>query len=548
MLITINNTTLEHLPGTSLLEISKNFDQLFQSKIVGAWVDGHEKSLNYKINSNCKIVFIEMQSTIGMRIYARSLLFILQIALNNLGIKNTLNVRGHLKNSFYCTLNSNNKISVHDLIPQVKEKMQSIINEDHIIEYHNIEKKSACELFKSSSNDNIHFLELIQPLKQEYISYYKCMNKINYFFSPLVPYTKYLKVFDLVPYRQGILMKFPSIEDASTLPEYIDSPGLATIYAEAEEWAEYLNCDNIADLNSKILNNEFLEIMQIAEALQEKKIAQIADIIATKNPIKKLILIAGPSSSGKTTFANRLRIQLIVNGIKPETISVDDYFVPRELTPRLDTGEFDFENINTIDLKLFNNHLKKLLNGEKVEIPSFEFETGSRKYTGKTLQLAPNQPLIIEGIHCLNDNLTIGIDLYKKFKIYVSAITGISFNEYNRIPTSDSRILRRMVRDYRYRGHTPSDTLKMWPRVREGEEKNIFPYQESADIMFNTSLIYELPILKKYAEPLLYKIKPSETEYPEACRLLNLLQHINIVDNANVPTNSLLREFIGNTN
>ena len=546
MKITINNTNLDYLPGTSLLEISKNFENLFQSKIVGAWVDGHEKSLNYRLTNNCSIRFIELQSTIGMRIYARSLLFVLQIALNNLGITNTLNVRGHLKNSFYCTLSLNNETSVSELIPQIKEEMQIIINENHIIEYHNIEKKAAYELFKSSNSNNIHFLELIQPLKQEYISYYKCMNNINYFFSPLVPYTKYLKVFDVVPYRQGVLIRFPSLENVSTLPEYIDSPGLATIYAEAEEWAEYLNCDNLADLNNKILNNEFLEIMQIAEALQEKKIAQIADIIATKKPIKKLILIAGPSSSGKTTFANRLRIQLIVNGIKPETISVDDYFVPRELTPRLDSGEFDFENINTIDLKLFNNHLKKLLNGEKVEIPSFEFETGSRKYTGKTLQLSPNQPLIIEGIHCLNDKLTSDIDLDKKFKIYVSAITGISFNEYNRIPTTYSRILRRMVRDYRYRGHTPSDTLKMWPRVRDGEEKNIFPYQESADIMFNTSLIYELPILKKYAEPLLYKIKTSEPEYTEACRLLNLLQHINIVDNANVPTNSLLREFIGN--
>ncbi len=545
MNISINGVTKVYSAPISLYEISKDYEQSFASPIVAALVNGHEKSLWYTVEQDVKIEWIEMQSTIGIRVYARSLLFVLQISLNRLGITNMFDVRGHLANSFYCTLRLEAPVDIN-LIHIIEKNMRDIINQNALIEYHQADKMQACE-YLNNCNENIEFLQLIEHLQQPTISYYKCLDNVNYFFSPLVPMTGYLQTFALTSYRGGILLQFPAREDIHTIQPYVDRPALATIYSEAEEWAKYLECATLGDLNNKITTNEFEDIMYISEALQEKKIVQIADMISTQAAQKQLILIAGPSSSGKTTFANRLRIQLIVNGIKPLTVSVDDYFVPREFTPRLPDGSYDFESIETVDLALFNSDLQKILRGDTVQLPTFDFETGSRHYSGKSITLQAGQPVIIEGIHCMNDRLTERIPAEQKFKIYVSAITGVAFNEYNRISTTDCRLLRRMVRDYQFRGHTPAATLQLWPKVRAGEEKNIFPFQETAQVMFNTSLLYELPILKKYVEPLLKIIPPDDPGYSEACRLLNLLQHIKPSPTIEILPNSLLREFIGKT-
>lgn len=541
--ITICTNTDEYPLSTTLTELAAQYQTQFTSPIVAAFVDKHEKSLHYQLEHSATVEFIELRSAIGLRIYTRSLLMLLQMALRKLGLEHVFNVRGHLADAFFCKLDLDSPVDAN-LIKILNKTMQDLVHEDIPIEYHKLPLQEARK-YLASIADNIHYLGLIQSLHQDTISYYKARDTINYFFSPLVPSTGYLKVFELAPYRGDILIKYPNIDNIEVIPPYFDRPQLATVYTEAEAWAALLECDNIADINQKIATKEFEDIMYVSEALQEKRIAQIADLITAQLHDKRLVLIAGPSSSGKTTFANRLRIQLRVNGLKPVAISVDDYFVNREHTPLDAQGNYDFESIHTIDLELFNKDLTKIINGERVELPSFNFTTGQREYKGNFIQVTPEQPIIIEGIHCLNDLLTQSIAVEHKVKIYVSAITGVALNEYNMIPTTDCRILRRIVRDSKYRAHTAAETIRMWPNVRAGEEKNIFPFQEDAQIMFNTSLIYELPVLKKHVEPLLREITFEQPEYAEACRLLDLLNHVQVAENINIPPNSLLREFIG---
>lgn len=542
---TVNDIICEYPSGISLLEISRKYAPDFNTPLVAALVNGSEKSLLYPLTKDAKLKFIPLQSAIGLRIYARSLLFVLQMALEHLGLNANFNVKSNLQNSIYCKLELDAPADAN-LIKVIKKAMQDIIKQDAAIEYKRASKREACAALSAARNKNLHnFVELIAPIKQDTISYYKCLNVINYFFSPLVPSTGYLKVFDITPYRDGVLIHFPDISDVNTLKPYVDRPKLATTYTEAEDWAELVSCSNISDLNQKIKNNEFDEIISVSEALHEKKISGIADFITQQIDKKRLILIAGPSSSGKTTTAERLRIHLRVNGINPVSISVDDYFLNRDQTPRDEHGNYDFENIHALDLPLFNDHLKRILNGELVKLPTFNFIQGCREYRGNSIQINEHQPIIIEGIHALNDQLTADIPLDKKLKVYVSAITGIAFNNYNRIPTTDCRLIRRIVRDSQFRSHDATQTLSMWPSVRAGEEKNIFPFQEDADIIFNTSLIYELAVLKKYATKLLEAINSDQDEYSEARRLLNLLGHVQELEHFNVPDNSILKEFIG---
>lgn len=543
--ISINNLVKEYPTGTALLEISHEYEQDFVTPLVAATVNGAEKSLLYPLEKDANVKFIPLQSAIGLRIYARSLLFVLQIVLERLGLNSEFDVKSNLQNSIYCKLDLDAPADAN-LIKVIKKSMQDIIHQDAIIEYHSASKNNACAALKATCNASlINFVELIEPIKQDTISYYKCLDSINYFFSPLVPSTGYLKVFDVMAYRDGVLIQFPEMADVHTLQPYVDRPKLATTYTEAEDWAELIGCRNISDLNKKIKNNEFDEIISVSEALHEKKISEIAAFIAKQLDTKRLILIAGPSSSGKTTTAERLRIHLRVNGINPVSISVDDYFLNREQTPRDEQGNYDFENIHALDLPLFNEHLRRILDGERVKLPTFNFIQGCREYRGNSIQINEHQPIIIEGIHALNDQLTADIDLDKKLKVYVSAITGIAFNNYNRIPTTDCRLIRRIVRDSQFRSHDALQTLRMWPSVRAGEEKNIFPYQEDADIVFNTSLIYELAVLKQYATKLLEVIDCEQPEYSEAVRLLNLLGHVQELDHFNIPDNSILKEFIG---
>lgn len=543
--ININNIDNEYPSGINLLQLSQQHDSKYNTPLVAAIVNGSEKPLLYTLTGDARITFITLQSAIGLRIYARSLLLVLQIALERLGLNTVFNVKSNLQNSIYCKLELDSPTDAN-LIKVIKKAMLNIVIEDAVIEYKSVSKQEACDALRAASNSSLHnFVDLVEPIQQDTISYYKCLDITNYFFSPLVPSTGYLKTFDVTPYRDGILLHFPDISDVNSLRTYVDRPKLATTYSEAEDWAELINCSNISDLNQKITNSEFDEIISVSEALHEKKIAQIADFITTQIDTKRLILIAGPSSSGKTTTAERLRIHLRVNGVNPVSISVDDYFLNREQTPRDANGNYDFEDIHALDLPLFNEHLTRILNGEHVKLPTFNFIQGCREYRGNSIQIDEDQPIIIEGIHALNDQLTVDVPVAQKLKIYVSAITGIAFNNYNRIPTTDCRLIRRIVRDSQFRSHDASQTIRMWPSVRSGEEKNIFPFQEDADIIFNTSLIYELAVLKKYATKLLEEISSEQPEYSEARRLLNLLGHVQELDHFNIPANSILKEFIG---
>lgn len=367
----------------------------------------------------------------------------------------------------------------------------------------------------------------------------------NYFYGYMVPSTGYLKIFRLINHTPGFILQFPTIKTPEKLSEYEPLSKLFQVFMEYKAWGRIMRVDTVGALNDVIAEQGIGGLIRISEALHEKKIAHIADMIAEKRDSIGVILIAGPSSSGKTTFAQRLSIQLRVNGMSPHAISIDDYFVDREYTPRDENGEYDFEALEAIDVKLFNENLTSLLNGEIVSIPSFNFKTGKREYKGRKIKMDVNDVLIIEGIHGLNEKLTADVPRENKFKIYISALTQLNVDDHNRIPTTDTRLLRRMIRDNQYRGTNAERTMELWPSVRRGEEKNIFPYQEEADVMFNSALIYELAVLKQYAEPLLFKVDPKSKYYSEAKRLFKFLDYFLGVSSEVVPQNSIIREFIG---
>ena len=367
----------------------------------------------------------------------------------------------------------------------------------------------------------------------------------EYFFGPMLPDCGYLKLFELINYENGIVINYPETGEMDELDVFIDSPKLNKMFHEMEEWSTMIRCNTVAKLNRIIKEGNARGIIQVAEALHEKKIAAIADEITQNGKDVHLVLIAGPSSSGKTTFAQRLSIQLIVNGLRPVPISMDDYYQERRKTPRKPDGSYDFECVEAIDLELFNDHLKRLLAGETVKIPKYNFRTGLREYRGRELTLNEKSVLIVEGIHGLNERISAVVPAENKLKVYISALTPMSLDDYNRIQTTDMRLLRRMVRDSQFRSHDALMTLKLWEDVRRGEEKYIFPFQEEADIIFNTTLVYEFAVLKKYAEPLLRSVPVTEDVYTNAQRLLDLLSHVTPLDKELIPNNSILREFVG---
>ncbi|MBN2897820.1 MAG: nucleoside kinase, partial [Clostridia bacterium] len=387
-------------------------------------------------------------------------------------------------------------------------------------------------------------VNLLRYRENDSVNIYSCGWLKNYFYGYMLPSTGYIKAFGLLKYDKGVILRYPTNYSGDVLPEFKETPKLASIFNESEAWGKILGVADVASLNDFIVANKSGELIRTAEALHEKKIAEIADMIARSG--KRVILIAGPSSSGKTTFANRLKVQLKVNGLHPITLSTDDYFVDREFTPLDEEGKYDFESIDAVDIEKFNSDLSDLLAGEEVDLPTFDFKEGKRRYTGRKLKIRPDQLVIIEGIHGLNENFTRDIFQKDKFKIYISALTQLNIDHHNRIPTTDTRLLRRIVRDYNYRGNDAKGTISQWPSVRKGEEKNIFPYQEDADVIFNSALAYELAVLKKYAEPLLERITDKEPEYPEAKRLLKFLSYVKSIDDDELVMNiSILKEFIG---
>ncbi len=537
----INSERLSIEKGTILENISDKYQEKNTSLIVGAKVNNKFRELTYKLEEDSTIEFVDFSTTDGMRIYQRSLVFVFVRATMEVLEGCDVNVKHSLNKGLYCEFACGQEITQH-VIAQISDKMQEIIDGNERFVKEKVSKLEAAEVFKKHG---MHPKEkLLKYRDYDYINLYELGWLRSYFYGYMVPSTGYLKWFELRPYDKGVILRHPTTYCSNALPEYEDQPKLAQIYNEAEAWGDIMDVAFVANLNERIETEAHGELIRIAEALHEKKVAHISDMITESK--KRVVLIAGPSSSGKTTFANRLMIQLKVNGLRPITLSTDDYFVDRTKTPLDEFGQYDFESIDAVDVALFNEHLSRILKGEAVEIPTFNFQKGMQEYNGNVIEIRSDQPIIIEGIHGLNEKLTQQISKNEKFKIYISDLTQLNIDDHNRIPTTDTRLIRRIVRDSKYRGHSAKKTIGMWASVRRGEERNIFPYQEGADVMFNSALVYELSVLKKFAEPLLEAIQEDELEFIEAKRLLKFLSYfLTIEDTELIVQTSILKEFIG---
>ncbi len=518
-------------------EINTNRDDIIACKF-----ENEVKSLSYKIEKNGTIDLIYLTDKDGMRVYKRGLIYIISKAFNELFPEALLTINYQLYNSMF--FNVYNLEVTDEVIEKVDRRAREIIEKNLPIEKRFMSQEDAREFYEQN-NTLKGRLQLDIEEKKEVTLYY-CEDYFNYFYGVLPISTGIIKNFEIVKYDDGVLIRYPDEKNPNKLIEFKETPKLYNTLKEYENVHKILEIDTLYKLNKIIETDRIKEYILLDEALHEKKIAKIADEIIKNNNIK-LITIAGPSSSGKTTFSKRLELQLKINGLKPVTISVDNYFVEREETPLDENGKYDFECIEAIDTKLLNEDIIKLLNGEEIQAPTFNFHTGRKEYRGNKMKLAKDEVLVMEGIHCLNDNLTYLIPKEQKYKIYISALTVLNIDYYNRISTTDTRLIRRIVRDNQFRGYSAEHTLEMWESVKKGELKNIFKFQEQADIMFNSSLIYELAVLKKYAIPLLNQISPKSPTYSEAKRILSLLKYFKDIPDDNIPSQSLLREFIGNS-
>ena len=526
--------------GGILLKATEFYKDDKEKNILACKYKNEIVSLDTEIEDTNTVLPIDITTRDGRRVYQRGILYVMGMAFNRVYPKALLTVNCQLSNSIFCSVD-NMKVTT-ELVNNIKKEMQEIVDKNLPIKKIEMSKEEA-EKFYQKERTLRGRLQLDNKYKDE-VSLYFCENYYNYFYGVMPISTGYIKLFDVIKYHDGFLLRYPDKRSPDRIDKYIETKKLLHTLEEYEDIHRVLDINTIYKLNKKIEEGKEKELILLAEALHEKKISDIADKIVKRKGVK-IILIAGPSSSGKTTFAQRLGIQLKLNGIKPITISVDNYFVEREDTPRDEKGNYDFERLDAIDLKLFNEHLSKLLKGEEVQLPIFDFKTGTKSFTGEKIKMRNNEVLVIEGIHCLNDKLTEAIPLEQKYKIYISALTVLNIDYYNRISTTDTRLIRRLVRDYNFRGYEALHTLKNWDMVNRGEENYIFPFQEQADSMFNTSLIYEISVLKKYAMPLLKAIDNTHPEYSEAKSLYELLKYFDDIGDEFIPKNSLLREFIG---
>lgn len=510
---------------------------------LGAKVNNKVQSLDYfKLNENDKVQFFDITDRDGRRIYIRTLSLIYIKACKDIFNDIDVEIKHSLNKGLYTELENKNLITKNQL-DNIKKRMKEIIEAKKPINSICISVKEAQEIFRKQSMEDK--VELLNYRKEEYIKIYELDGYYDTFYGHIAPNTEAINKFDLRLFYPGIILNFPTVESNFQLPEYIEQKKLYKVFKEAEEWGKIMDVGYVGALNKKIENNTIDDMIRVNEALHEKKIAYIADAIASDKNIK-IVLIAGPSSSGKTTFAQRLSIQLRVNGKKTYAISLDDYFVDRHLTPRDENGDLNFETINALDLELFNEHLISLMSCEEVNIPVFNFVKGIREYTREPVTLTKDHVIIIEGIHGLNDELTKQIPQINKFKIYISALTQLNIDNHNRISTSDLRLIRRIVRDNTHRGNNALKTLQLWSNVVRGAEKYIFPYQENADAIFNSALVYELCVLKKYVEPVLMEIEKGSEFYAERQRLLRFLSYFKPIENEDsIPNTSIVREFIG---
>ena len=525
------------------LKVSEAFkDDIKNSKytVVGCLYNNEYTNLEKEIEEGADIDLIDVSSKEGMKIYRRTLVYIMGKAFEKLYPNEKMMVEYQLGSAMFCT--TDNIKNTDEFIKSLSEEIQKIIDKDLKIEKKEMTRQEAKEFYDKTNTSKGRLQYDFRENKKIYM--YFCEDYYNYCYGVLANRTGVITKFEIKKYFDGFLIRYPQSKDPLVIPEYVETKKLSWAFEEYEKIHSVLNMQTVYKLNKAVEEDRIKYVIMLAEALHEKKIANIADDIVNRKNVK-MVLIAGPSSSGKTTFAQRLGIQLRLNGIKPVTISVDNYFKEREDTPRDANGDYDFENIDAIDLELFNRDLVKLLKGEEIDVPEFDFQVGTKKYNGTKMQLHNDEILVIEGIHCLNDKLTSQISKNQKYKIYISALTVLNMDRYNRISTTDTRLIRRIVRDYQFRGYSAVDTLSSWKKVTEGEEKNIFPFQEDADTIFNTSLIYELGALKEVAMPLLQNIKRDQKEYAEAQRLINILKYFRSIPNRFIPINSLLKEFLG---
>jgi uridine kinase len=524
---------------SSILETSAYNPKL---PVLGARVNNRIRELSNDVYSDSEIDFIDITNSDGIRMVQRGLIFLLYISTKILFPEKKLKVLHSIGNGLYCELGS--WTDQKDL-KKIKEKMNELITSNLEFKKEKLDKRVAIEHFEK--NNDYDKVRLFKFRKKSSVNVYRCGDHeyINYFYGYMPPDTSCLKPFDIEIYGQGFLLLTATAESPVKLPERSELQKFSQVFLQYQRWGEILNIETVGDLNKKIADGKTKEVILMSEALHAKKISKMSEEIS-KNLEKRIILIAGPSSSGKTSTAKRLSLQLMAEGLKPLTISLDDYFVNREKTPLDENGEYDFESINALDLDLFNQNLIYLLDGVEITPPKFDFITGKRFYNGEKMKIEKDQPIIIEGIHGLNERLTSSIPRNKKFKIYVSALTQLGIDDINRIPTTDTRLIRRIVRDNQSRGHSALRTIEMWPSVRRGETRNIFPFQEEADYMFSSALVYELAVLKTHAEQLLMQISDDHPQNTESKRLLKFLEYFLPVINVEyIPRNSIIREFIG---
>lgn len=540
-----NNSTREFPEGSSLLDIYNGFNLAMPYGPVSAKVNNKVESLDFRVYYNKDIEFLDITSSSGMRTYVRSLFFILVKAVEELYPQGSISLEHPISKGYFCKLHIDRTIGLDD-VQRIKQKMQEIIAAD--IPYTRTESHTEEVVRLFEKRGMMDKARLLDTYGQLYSYYYQLGDTVDCYYSSLVPSTGYIRLFDIVKYYDGLLLRIPSRENPTKLEEVVKQEKMLEVFQEYHRWNQILGISTVGDLNVACNEGHATDLINVSEALQEKKIAQIADEITHRNQDGKrvkLVLISGPSSSGKTTFSKRLSIQLMTNGLKPYPISLDDYFVNRNDTPLDENGKHDFESLYAVDLPFFEEQLSTLLNGGEVELPRYNFTTGKREMSGKKLRIDEHMILIIEGIHALNPALTSHIPNENKYKVYVSALTTILLDNHNYIPTTDNRLLRRIIRDYKYRNYSAEETIARWPSVRAGEEKWIFPYQENADAMFNSALLFELAVLKDYVEPVLRKVPNRCPEYSEAHRLLRFLNYFVSVQDKELPPTSLLREFLG---
>jgi uridine kinase len=546
--INVMNEEVEVKIGTTLLELASIYQYQFQTPIVLAIVDTKLSELNQKIKEPCNVVFLDILNKDGFRTYQRSLSFVMIKAAHDvIGHEEHIKVivQYSINYGFFCEIEPKRLLKPNTLA-KIKERMIELINLGLPFVKETVKTDDAIKIFENQFMEDK--VKLFKYRRVSNVNLYRFDGFYDYFYGYMVPDTSYLKVFELHPYEDGMILQFIDFKDPSKAAHFEPDQMLFETLKNATDWGHLMEVDTVGDLNDVISQGKMNELIMVQEALMEKKIGRIADRIMKDIKHKKFVFIAGPSSSGKTTFAHRLSIQLRSLGLRPMPISLDNYFVNREDTPLDEKGIYNFECLEALDIAQFNLDMHQLLEGKTVSMPSFDFISGLRQYKGDTLMLEDNTILVIEGIHGLNPKLSSAIPEENKYKIYISALTQLNIDNHNRVPTTDARLLRRMVRDNQFRGASATKTLGMWPSVRNGEEQYIFPFQEEADAMFNSSLIYELSVLKQYAEPLLFNVPRASNEYLEAKRLIKFLDYFLGVSSESIPNNSIIREFIGGSN